>query len=77
MSSYTIELSLVCAFYRYSVLCLQSAGVNMNLGALLHLLSRYDEAEVYYHEALELQPGDQLTTDNLKKLKQAMQRHTQ
>ncbi|XP_062511641.1 protein O-mannosyl-transferase TMTC2-like isoform X2 [Corticium candelabrum] len=54
----------------------QSAGVNMNLGALLHLLKRYEEAETYYNAALKLQPGDTLTIDNLRKLKQVMQKQS-
>ena len=48
----------------------------MNLGALLHLLKRYEEAETYYNAALKLQPGDTLTIDNLRKLKQVMQKQS-
>jgi Flp pilus assembly protein TadD len=46
----------------------------MNLGALLHLLSRFEEAEGFYQQALKLHPEDTLTKENLRKLKQAMQR---
>ena len=41
----------------------------MNLGAILHVLGNLDEAEDSYVKALELNPGDQLTMDNLAKLK--------
>ncbi|XP_065841636.1 protein O-mannosyl-transferase TMTC2-like isoform X2 [Oscarella lobularis] len=50
----------------------ESANGHMNLGALYHLTKRYDDAERHYEEALRLSPGDQLTMDNLRKLKSAM-----
>lgn len=40
----------------------------MNLGALLHLTGRLDEAKASYVEALRLNPEDELTLDNLRKL---------
>ena len=41
----------------------------MNLGALLHLTGRLDEAEVSYLEADRLNPNDALTLTNLRKLR--------
>ena len=40
----------------------------MNLGAFLHLTKRLDEAKLSYMEALRLDPGDDLTLKNLRKL---------
>ena len=41
----------------------------MNLGAMLHMQGKLDEAEKSYIKALELRPGDQLTEENLRKLR--------
>ena len=41
----------------------------MNLGAMLHLQGKLDEAEKSYMEALRLRPGDKLTEENLRKLR--------
>ena len=41
----------------------------MNLGAMLHMQGKLDEAEKSYMKALELRPGDQLTEENLRKLR--------
>ena len=41
----------------------------MNLGAMLHLQEKLDEAEKSYMKALRLRPGDQLTEENLRKLR--------
>ena len=41
----------------------------MNLGAMLHLQGKLKEAEMSYTRALKLRPGDQLTEENLKKLR--------
>ena len=40
----------------------------MNLGALLHLTGRLNEAKASYLEAIRLDPEDELTLDNLRKL---------
>lgn len=41
----------------------------MNLGAMLHLQGKLGEAEKSYMKALKLRPGDQLTEENLRKLR--------
>lgn len=41
----------------------------MNLGAMLHMQGKLDEAEKSYTRALELKPGDKLTEENLGKLR--------
>ena len=40
----------------------------MNLGALYHLVKKYDEASIAYEQALRLQPNNQMLKDNMKKL---------
>lgn len=47
------------------------ARAHTNLGAILHLLGRTQQATVSYKIALNLQPGDQTTLGNLKKLEVA------
>lgn len=47
----------------------QNPAAHMNLGAMLHLQGKLDEAEKSYRKALELRPGDQLTEENLRKLR--------
>ena len=42
----------------------------MNLGAILHLTGKLEEAEKFYLEALRLKPEDGTTKTNLVKLKQ-------
>lgn len=42
-----------------------------NYGAILHLNRKYDEAEIFYNKALQLQKDDQTTLKNLEKLKRA------
>lgn len=44
------------------------ARAHTNLGAILHLLGRTQQATVSYQAALNLQPGDPTTLGNLKKL---------
>lgn len=46
----------------------------MNLGAILHLNKKYDEAEQSYWKALEINPDDQVTHENLRKLKKSKKR---
>ena len=41
----------------------------MNLGAMYHMNNKLKEAEKSYMRALELKPGDRITTDNLSKLR--------
>lgn len=41
----------------------------MNLGAMLHVQGKFNEAEKSYARALELRPGDKLTEENLAKLR--------
>jgi len=40
-----------------------------NLGALYHLTGRLEEAEVLYQKALKLVPEDEVTTLNLRRLR--------
>ena len=47
----------------------QNPVAHMNLGAMLHLQGKLKEAEMSYTRALKLRPGDQLTEENLKKLR--------
>ena len=47
----------------------QDASSHSNLGAMLHLNGKYEEAEEAYKEALRLEPNDITTITNLKKLK--------
>ena len=51
------------------IVCSQNPAAHMNLGAILHLQGKLDEAEWSYRRALELRPGDQLTEENLRKLR--------
>ncbi|XP_068085342.1 protein O-mannosyl-transferase TMTC2 [Anabrus simplex] len=62
-------------FYRRAVLLSpQSARSHLNLGAILHVNGKYEEAVERYQEALRLQPGDVTTLTNLQKLHSLMQR---
>lgn len=51
------------------IACSQNPAAHMNLGAILHVQGKLDEAEKSYGRALELRPGDQLTEENLNKLR--------
>lgn len=44
------------------------ARAHTNLGAILHLLGRTDQAATSYRKALALQPDDPTTLANLAKL---------
>ena len=44
--------------------------VYRNLGAMLHVNGKWQEAEYNYRQALQLVPDDQMTLINLKKLHQ-------
>ena len=41
----------------------------MNLGAMLHVNGKLEEAELSYLEALKLKPDDAITRANLQKLR--------
>ncbi|XP_071443182.1 protein O-mannosyl-transferase TMTC2-like [Hetaerina americana] len=56
-------------YYRKGVqLRPQLHSTHVNLGALLHLTGRLDDARKSYERALNLKPGDQLTMTNLQRL---------
>jgi len=62
---------LKCFFLR------QDAASHSNLGAILHINNKLDEAERSYKNALRLQPDDATTLANLRKLKNVHhRRHT-
>ena len=44
----------------------------MNLGAMYHINGKFPQAEHSYNTALKLKPGDQVTLDNLRRLKKVM-----
>ncbi|CAG0923838.1 unnamed protein product [Notodromas monacha] len=44
------------------------AASHMNLGAMLHLNGKYEEAERSYVKSLELRPNDATTLTNLERL---------
>ncbi|XP_041113128.1 protein O-mannosyl-transferase TMTC2-like isoform X1 [Polyodon spathula] len=46
----------------------------MNLGAILHLNGKLQDAEVYYLQALKLKPDDVITQSNLQKLWNIMEK---
>ncbi|KAA0715059.1 hypothetical protein E1301_Tti023847 [Triplophysa tibetana] len=46
----------------------------MNLGAILHLNGKLQEAEANYLRALELKPDDTITQSNLRKLWNIMEK---
>ena len=51
-----------------------SPSAQMNLGAMYHMLMKFDLAEKCYLKALELAPNDQSTIDNLIKLRNTMKK---
>lgn len=56
-------------YVKIMLVCSQNPAAHMNLGAMLHLQGKLDEAEKSYMKALKLRPGDQLTEENLRKLR--------
>ena len=44
----------------------------MNLGAMLHLVGNFSEAEEHYLAALRLRPHDRATVINIQRLHRAM-----
>ena len=51
---------------------MQSASAHANLGAFLHLVKKHLEAVPHYMRALELNPEDTLTRNNLMKLQSVL-----
>ena len=47
----------------------------MNLGAMYHFNGKLTEAEKSYLEALRLKPDDEVTTENLRKLRNLIHRN--
>jgi Flp pilus assembly protein TadD len=45
----------------------------LNLGAVLHVQGKFDEAEQVYLKALHLSPNHPLTTANLQRLRNSLQ----
>ncbi len=44
----------------------------MNLGAMLHLLGKLDEAESCHEAALRMDPGNRAAQDNLRRVRNAI-----
>lgn len=53
-------------------LCFQDAEYHSNLGAILHLNGKYAAAATSYRRALQLQPNDDITITNLKRVRALM-----
>ena len=69
------QLELAETFYRKSVkIRPMEAGSHLNLGALLHLRGKLEEAEREYIEAWSLQPGDLTTRTNIQRLHRVMRK---
>lgn len=51
---------------------LQDAEYHSNLGAILHLNGKYAAAATSYRRALQLQPNDDVTITNLKRVRALM-----
>ncbi|CAG5119032.1 unnamed protein product [Candidula unifasciata] len=47
----------------------------MNLGAMLHINNKYEQAERAYLRGLELRPNDKVTLENLQRLRKLKQKH--
>ena len=54
---------------------MQTASAHANLGAFLHLAKKHLEAEPHYRKALELNPTDMVTRNNLIKLQSVIGRN--
>ena len=57
-----------------SLFLLQYPAALMNLGAILHLNGKLQEAEANYLRALQLKPDDTITQSNLRKLWNIMEK---
>ena len=53
---------------------LQDPSAHMNLGAMLHLVGKYAEAEERYLVAWGLNPGDSATKTNIQRLHNIMRK---
>lgn len=53
---------------------MQDSSARSNLGAILHLNGKKEEAALEYHHALRLDPGDETTLANLSKLRTGKRR---
>lgn len=62
---------LIC-FNLVSLSLSQEAHTHMNLGAILHMNNKLESAERSYLRALEIEPGHETTSQNLKKLRTLM-----
>ncbi|XP_013381672.1 transmembrane and TPR repeat-containing protein 1-like [Lingula anatina] len=45
----------------------------LNLGAIYHLLDEFDSAKFHYHQALKLNPNNEILKENIKKLERRQQ----
>lgn len=61
---FTNYMTNCCTFF-----ILQEVTSHMNLGAMLHVNGKLQEAESSYLEALRLKPDDVITQNNLQKLR--------
>lgn len=59
---------------KVSFFCFQYPAALMNLGAILHLNGKLQEAEANYLRALQLKPDDTITQSNLRKLWNIMEK---
>lgn len=58
----------------FGVFLPQYPAALMNLGAILHLNGKLQEAEANYLRALQLKPDDTITQSNLRKLWNIMEK---
>ena len=54
---------------------IQIVTSHMNLGAMYHFNGKLADAEKSYLEALRLKPDDEVTTENLRKLRNLIHRN--
>lgn len=72
-ANHTHKFTLCCDYSYVSLrACVQSASAHANLGAFLHLVKKHLEAMPHYMRALELNPADTVTRDNLMKLQSVL-----
>ena len=69
-----LECATVCVCVCVCLFILQYPAALMNLGAILHLNGKLQEAEANYLRALELKPDDSITQSNLRKLWNIMEK---
>ena len=69
------QLELAEELYRQTVkIRPMEAGSYLNLGAMLHLRGKLQEAETQYLKAWSLQPGDPSTKINIQRLHNVMRK---